>query len=196
MSETVNVREEWAYFEGKSMHRSKIGALDWSPWTEKERPFVMLQPTQQEQQAIDRALWSEIGLAIGRIEAKLNAEQSDPVLTILLEHLPAIVAKLDKLNSDNQKLTVEGQRIVKERGEMLARMDERLGAIERKQIVLADDIGKTYDFIDEVRNNADAHYTSLNVTLRSIYSRLDQLKALAARRATKSSRKRAKGKRK
>lgn len=29
-------------------------------------------PTQQEQQAIDRTLWSEIGLAVGRIEASLD----------------------------------------------------------------------------------------------------------------------------
>ena len=69
-------------------------------------------PTQQEQQAIDRALWSEIGLAIGRIEANLQkAEKSREtaanaqreVLGSVIRHSLTISERLETIETCQEK---------------------------------------------------------------------------------------------
>lgn len=108
-------------------------------------------PTQLEQSAIDRALWSEIGLAIGRIESALESVRGDllvkdgllsyrtqqkAILDGLALKQAAILELLVAFKRQNEQLTEESRAIVKERGDRLSAIELSLETLGLQQDVI------------------------------------------------------------
>lgn len=108
--------------------RHKRGNASWG----EVYPVERTAPTQQEQQAINRALWSEIGLAIGRIEASI------PKLFEFVEKEAA--GRYDRLLSLISVLHDSAEKARQGRSDaarnVFQRLDERLGAIEKRLTAL------------------------------------------------------------
>jgi len=117
----------------------------------KNFAFCWTPPIRQEQQAIDRALWSEIGLAIGRIESALESvcgellvkdgllsyrTQQKALLDGLALKQVAILEFLVAFKRQNEQLTEESRAIVKERGDRLLAIELSLETLGLQQDVI------------------------------------------------------------
>lgn len=109
----------------------------------KNFAFCWTPPIRQEQQAIDRALWSEIGLAIGRIEAYTASRE------LTLAKLMAAIERLEKEAAGRYDrllslISILHDSAEKSREGFEAQLVQRLNAIEREMHLINGTLGINY----------------------------------------------------